>query len=349
MTRPSYLLLHETGELRARADLLEAMLAPCRICPHDCRVDRLADRTAICASGRLPIVSAWTPHFGEEPPIAGTDGSGNLFMGNCNLRCAYCQNHQISQRPRDQRSREVSFERLAGMMLELQEQGCHNLNFVSPTHFVPQIVRSLDLAAGRGLRLPIVYNTNAYDSTEVLRLLDGVVDIYLPDLKYSEDAAATAYSRAGEYVTHARAALREMHRQVGHRLELDDRGILRRGLIVRLLVLPNDQAGIRDSLTFLRDELSPKVALSLMSQYYPVHRATVDRHPLLSRRLMAGEYGRALDLLEELGMEEGWVQEFESPDYYRPDFDDRDAPFRDIRDFRDPLPSPGSPERSPHS
>jgi putative pyruvate formate lyase activating enzyme len=338
MTRPSYTILHETGELRARADRLEAMLSPCRLCPHDCRVDRLAGRTAVCRSGRLPIVSAYTPHFGEEPPIAGANGSGNLFLGNCNLRCVYCQNHQISQRPREARSREVSCERLAEMALDLQAQGCHNLNFVSPTHFVPQIVRALDLAAGRGLRLPVVYNTNAYDSTEALRLLDGVVDIYLPDLKYAEDAAAAAYSRAGTYVAHARAALREMHRQVGHELAFDERGILKRGLIVRLLVLPNDLAGIRDSLLFLRDELSPRVALSLMSQYYPVHRATVDRHPLLSRRLMAGEYGRALDLLEELGMEEGWVQEFESPDYYRPDFDDPAAPFRDIGDFRGPVP-----------
>ncbi|OGG52762.1 MAG: hypothetical protein A3F84_10055 [Candidatus Handelsmanbacteria bacterium RIFCSPLOWO2_12_FULL_64_10] len=337
MIEPSYLRLYETGELRARAERLDAMLASCDICPRDCRIDRLRDEVAACHSGYLPVVSSHTPHFGEEPPLVGEHGAGNIFFGNCNLRCVYCQNYQISQRRREQRGNEVSFERLAEMMLDLQGRGCHNINLVSPTHFVPQMVKALLIAAERGLRLPIVYNTNAYDSVQVLQLLDGVVDIYLPDLKYSDDGAGWKYSKIDGYVGHARAALREMYRQVGHDLTFDDRGLLRRGLLVRLLVLPNDQAGVRDSLLFLRDELSPKVALSVMAQYFPTNQATVERNPLLSRRIMAGEYWNVIDLLSELGLEEGWVQEFESADYYRPDFTDADVPFRDIRDFQGPL------------
>jgi putative pyruvate formate lyase activating enzyme len=347
MLEPSYLRLYETGELRARAERLEAMLASCDICPRDCRIDRLRDEVAACHSGYLPVVSSYTPHFGEEPPLVGKNGAGNIFFGNCNLRCVYCQNYQISQRHREQRANEVSFERLSEMMLDLQGRGCHNINFVSPTHFVPQMVKALLIAVEQGLRLPIVYNTNAYDAVQVLRLLDGIVDIYLPDLKYSHDEAGWKYSKIDGYVGHARAALREMYRQVGPDLIFDDQGLLRRGLIVRLLVLPNDQAGLRDSLLFLRDELSPKVALSVMAQYFPANQATVERNPLLSRRIMASEYGNALDLLSELGLEEGWVQEFESADYYRPDFTDADVPFKDIRDFQGPLSSAYVPTPSP--
>ena len=339
MTEPSYIRLYETGELRERVERLEAMLASCDICPRDCFVNRLKDEVAACHSGYLPVVSSHTPHFGEEPPLVGKNGAGNIFFGNCNLRCVYCQNFQISQRHREQRVNEVSFERLAEMMLDLQSRGCHNINLVSPTHFVPQIVKALLIAAERGLRLPIVYNTNAYDSVEALKLLDGVVDIYLPDLKYSDDDSGWRYSKIEGYATRAQAALREMYRQVGHELAFDGDGVLQRGLVVRLLVLPNDQAGIRDSLLFLRDELSPKVALSIMAQYFPVNQATVARNPLLSRKLMASEYWNALDLLEALGMEEGWVQEFESADYYRPDFTDASVPFKDIRDFQGPLSS----------
>ena len=229
------------------------------------------------------------------------------------------------------------------MMLDLQAQGCHNINLVSPTHFTPQIVKALVIAVERGLRLPIVYNTNAYDSVEVLGLLDGIVDIYLPDLKYSDDGAGRAYSKISGYVDHARAALREMYRQVGHELVYDDRHSLHRGLIVRLLILPNDQAGIRDSLRFIRDELSPKVALSVMAQFFPANQATVERNPLLSRRIRPAEYWSVLDMLEEFGLEEGWVQDFDSPDYYRPDFTNGEVPFRDIRDFQPPLPSAHTP------
>src|ERR1700704_13324 len=261
MRTPSYIKLLETGELESRAERLMEMLRVCRICPRDCDVNRLNDEVAACYSGLLPIVSAYTAHFGEEPALVGTRGAGNVFMGLCNLRCVYCQNYQISQTFKEQRKNEVSFERLAEIFLELQEQGCHNINWVSPTHFASQLVKSLHIAALRGLRLPVVYNTNSYDSVEVLKLLDGIVDVYLPDLKYSQDDAGREYSKVTEYVRHSRAALAEMHRQMGDCLEYDENGLVKRGLIIRLLVLPNDIAGIHESLQWIRRELSPKVAV----------------------------------------------------------------------------------------
>jgi putative pyruvate formate lyase activating enzyme len=280
-------------------------------------------------------VSSFTPHFGEEPALTGTRGAGNIFFGNCNLRCVYCQNYQISQTHKEQLKNEITHERLAEIMLELQSRGCHNINFVSPTHFAPQMARSILLGAEAGLRLPIVYNTNAYDSVAVLQLLEGIVDIYLPDLKYAEDEAGYKYSKVGGYNVHARRAIAEMYRQVGDELIFDERGLLQRGLIIRLLVLPNDIGGVRESLEWIRDELSPRVAVSLMAQYYPTHQAATSKHHLLlSRRITETEWLRALSALDELGMEEGWVQEFDGAAYYyRPDFGNRETPFNDIRDF----------------
>src|SRR5919205_992214 len=184
--RPAYLALYESGELAKRVEALERMLLSCTVCPLDCGNDRTRGELARCYSGDLPVVSSYTPHFGEEPALVGKHGAGNVFFGNCNLRCVYCQNYQISQAYKEQIKNEVTHERLAEMMLELQARGCHNINFVSPTHFAPQLARAVLIAAGRGLAVPVVYNTNAYDSVEVLRLLEGVVDIYLPDLKYSD-------------------------------------------------------------------------------------------------------------------------------------------------------------------
>src|SRR6266850_3880425 len=211
MNKPSYIELLKTGELESRVERLMEMLRICRICPRDCDVDRLNDDVAACYSGLLPIVSTYTAHFGEEPALVGTRGAGNVFLGLCNLRCVYCQNFQISQTFREQRKNEVSFERLAEIFLELQEQGCHNINWVSPPHFAPQFAKSLLIAARQGLRLPIVYNTNAYDSVEVLKLLEGIVDVYLPDLKYSDDEAGREYSKVTGYLQHSRIALREMY------------------------------------------------------------------------------------------------------------------------------------------
>jgi putative pyruvate formate lyase activating enzyme len=334
--RASYLQLYETGELARRVAALEHLLEACTVCPLDCGNNRLEGELARCYSGQLPVVSSYTPHFGEEPALTGTRGAGNIFFGNCNLRCVYCQNYQISQAHKEQIKNEVTHERLASMMLELEARGCHNINFVSPTHFAPQLARAVLIAARSGLKLPIVYNTNAYDSVEVLRLLENVVDIYLPDLKYADSTEGYTFSKVPNYTEHARAALKEMFRQTGDELIFDADGVLRRGLVVRLLVLPNDIAGVRESLEWIREALSPRVAVSLMAQYYATNRAATDeRYTLLSRRITESEWLRAVSLLDELGMEEGWMQEYDGAShYYRPDFRDRETPFKDIRDFQ---------------
>jgi putative pyruvate formate lyase activating enzyme len=322
---PSYLDLLLSGELAHRVEQLNRLLASCTVCPHDCGNDRMADEIARCHTGRLPIVSSYTAHFGEEPLLVGTRGVGNIFFGNCNLRCAYCQNHQISQNHRAERQHEVSIDRLAQIMLELQDLGCHSIGFVSPSHIVPQIVEAVAVAGRDGLRLPLVYNTNAYDSVEVLRLLDGIVDIYLPDLKYADDDLAYEYSSIRDYPRIAREAIVEMHRQVGGALALGPDGTVRRGLIIRHLVLPNDIAGSKACLRWVRDTLGPDVTISLMAQYFPAHRAA--SMPLLSRTVRQGEYERILEYLDDLGMGNGWAQEFEAHEYYRPEFERRDAPF----------------------
>jgi len=333
---PGYLKLLRANELEARVEQLEILLASCTVCPKDCGNDRLKDEIAACYSGRLPIVSSYTAHFGEEPCLSGTNGAGNIFFGNCNLRCAYCQNYQISQTWKQQRKNEVTHQRLAEMMLELQVKGCHNVGFVSPTHFAPQMARAIFIAAQNGLKLPIVYNTNAYDSVDVLRLLDGIVDIYLPDLKYADSDAGFQYSKVRDYAIHSRAAIKEMHRQMGAPLIFDGDGLLKRGLLIRLLVLPNDIAEVEKSLRWIHDELSPKTAISLMAQYYATNKAATDeRYILLSRRISEGEWFEAVSLLDDLGMEEGFIQEYESAShYYRPDFSDKEKPFKDIRDFQ---------------
>jgi putative pyruvate formate lyase activating enzyme len=334
-SNPSYLGLLDTGALSNRVEALEVLLERCTVCPRDCLNNRLANEIAACYSGRLPIVSSYTPHFGEEPPLVGTKGAGNIFFGNCNLRCVYCQNYQISQTHKEQIKNEVTHERLAEMMLELQSRGCHNINFVSPTHFAPQMARAILLAAEQGLRLPIVYNTNAYDSVQVLQLLDGIVDVYLPDLKYADDEAGYLYSKVSGYKEHSRRALSEMYRQTGDELVFSEDGLLKRGLVIRLLVLPNDIGCVRESLEWIKDELSPRVAVSVMAQYYPTNQAgTNQRYVLLSRRIRESEWLKAVSALAAVGMEEGWMQEFDGAAYYyRPDFADSEKPFKDIRDF----------------
>jgi len=335
MSEPGYLALLASGELEERVERLYALLSSCTVCPRNCGNDRVAGVLASCASGADPVVSSYTPHFGEEPVLSGTRGAGNIFLGNCNLRCVYCQNFQISQDYAGQRGNTVPVERLAEMMLELQARGCHNIGFVSPTHYAPQVARAVLLAAKRGLRLPIVYNTNAYDSVEVLRLLEGIVDVYLPDLKYADSAMGWTYSKVPDYADRSREALVEMYRQKGPRLEFDEDGLLRSGLLVRVLVLPNGVAGVSESLAWIAEALSPRVAISLMAQYYPIHRAaSSDKYAALNRSITAGEWEEAIAALEAAGLEQGFQQELETANrYYRPDFRDRETPFRDIRDF----------------
>jgi len=322
---PGYISLYRTGELERRAETLEARLASCDICPRECHVDRLNDELGYCHSGRLPIVSSVCAHHGEEPALSGTRGSGTVFFGNCNMRCVYCQNYQISQDWKKQRSMQIECRALAERLLYLQNQaGCHNINFVSPSHFAPQMVRAVLEAVPMGLRIPLVYNTGSYDSLATLKQLDGIVSIYLADLRYTSEAAARKYSRAPGYVTRARDAIKEMYRQVGD-LQLDESGVAQKGLIIRLLILPNGLAGTEESLRWLARELSPRVTISLMSQYLPQHKAR--QIPLLAHTISAAEYRGAVKCLQELGMENGWVQEMGSSEYYVPDFERKGDPF----------------------
>lgn len=322
---PSYLSLYKSGELAKRVRALEKHLERCDICPRNCGVNRLENETEFCSSGYLPIVSSYCAHFGEEPALSGNCGSGTIFFGNCNMACVYCQNYQISQDPARQKGHEVSFEKLAEIMLYLQnDQECHNINLVSPTHFVPQIVKALQIAVPLGLHVPLVYNTGGYDSLEIIKLLDGIIDIYLPDLRYASNENAIAYSSAPGYAQNARAAIKEMWRQVGE-LEQNERGVAEKGLIVRLLILPNEIAGVEESLHWLAKELSSEVTVSVMSQYSPQHKAP--GIPLLSRCVSGGEYAAVVRVMEKLRMENGWLQEMSSTQYYLPDFNRKGHPF----------------------
>jgi putative pyruvate formate lyase activating enzyme len=265
---PSYLALHESGELARRAEEAVRALGSCEVCPRNCRVDRLADRAKVCATGRLARVSSYFPHFGEEDCLRGTRGSGTIFFAFCNLRCVFCQNHDTSQSGVGD---EVSAERLAAMMLELQADGCHNINFVTPEHVVPQILEALPIAIDRGLRLPLVYNTSAYDSLESLRWMDGVVDVYMPDFKVWTKASAIRYLKAKDYRDVACRVVAEMHRQVGP-LVIDEHGLARRGVLVRHLVMPGLVEEAADIFAFLAS-LSRETYVNVMGQYRPEYRA----------------------------------------------------------------------------
>ncbi len=300
---PSYLRLHASGELASRAERAREQLRHCTLCPRRCRVDRIAGELGVCRSGALARVASWNRHRWEEPPISGSRGSGTIFFSGCTGACIFCQNYPISQLGV---GRDVSGDDLAGMMLELQRKACHNLNLVTPTHFVPQVLAALELAIPRGFRLPVVYNTSGYEAVETLRLLDGIADVYLPDAKYADDATARRMSGFREYVEHNRAALLEMSRQVGPQLELDGDGLALRGMIVRHLVLPGGLAGSRDVARWLADNLGPQVPVSVMSQYFPAHRAL--GHPMLGRKVTPEEYDEAVAAFVEAGLETGWQQ-----------------------------------------
>ena len=318
--------------MKRRAERLEARLASCDICPRECHVNRLENKHGFCRSGSLPLVSAVCAHHGEEPAISGSKGSGTVFFGNCNMRCVYCQNYQISQDRKKQKSKEMGFPKLAEGMLYLQDElGCHNINFVSPSHFVPQLVRAVLEAVPLGLRVPLVYNSSGYDSVASLRELDSIISVYLPDLRYASGKWARKFSHARNYVTHARAAIVEMYRQVGE-LVVDESGVAQRGLIVRHLILPNKIAGSEESLTWLAREVSPTVTVSIMAQYYPSHKARDER--LLSRTISQAEYEEVLRLLDELGLENGWVQEMGAAENYLPDFDREGHPFSVSADLK---------------
>ncbi len=295
--RPSYLDLHEKGILEDRAAEAQSRLESCRLCPRECKVNRQADQKGFCRTGRRAVVSSCSPHFGEEDPLVGTGGSGTLFFSHCNLLCLFCQNYEISHLGEGQ---EVSPDQLARMMLHLQELGCHNINFVSPSHVVAQILAALPVAIEGGLRVPLVYNTGGYDSLETLHLLDGVFDIYMPDLKFMNGEISDQQCRAKDYPVRAREAIKEMHRQVGD-LVVGPDSIAERGLLVRHLVLPGGLAGTRAAMRFLAREVSLDTYVNIMDQYRPCGEAM--GQPPLNRRISRKEYEEALNLAVEEGIQ----------------------------------------------
>lgn len=337
------------SELELRAQQAYEIYRECRVCPHACGVDRTQGQTGYCGQTDLLRVSSSVRHFGEEPPLVGTGGVGNLFVTACNMRCDYCQNFQISQLwqdPTDAVSLEQSWLSTAQKMLCLQEEGVHFIGWVSPSHVVPGLLKSLSLAREMGLKIPIIYNTNGYDALPTLKLLDGVVDIYLPDLKYAHSATAKKISHIQEYPEFSRQAVLEMYRQVGS-LEIGEDGLAQRGLLVRHLLLPEDHAGTWETLCFIALELSPSVPLSLMSQYRPVHKAALlaggtsshpqskssdlgsnfSAEPLLNREINREEYERAITMARELGFENLYLQPLEATVHNLPDFNNPENPF----------------------
>ncbi len=294
--RPSYVELYEKGELEKRVKKALKLLESCKICPRECGVNRLKGEKGFCRTGRLAIVSSYNPHFGEEAPLVGKNGSGTIFISSCNLLCSFCQNYEISHL---MEGTEVTADQLAYMMLELQRIGCHNINFVTPTHVVPQILEALLIAVKEGLSVPLVYNTGGYDKVETLRLLEGVFDIYMPDFKFWDSKWSKKYMNAPDYRERAIAAIKEMHRQVGDLL-INEEGIAERGLIIRHLVMPNGIAGTEKIMEFIAKEISPNTYVNVMDQYRPCGRAPED--PVINRMITAYEYREAIEAAKKAGL-----------------------------------------------
>lgn len=292
----SYRALWETGELKEREKAAWERLRCCNLCGHECGVDRLSGETGICEADDTVLISSWGPHFGEEPPLVGRCGSGTVFFTGCNLKCVFCQNWDISQMGM---GRQISTDELGKIMASLQKAGCHNINLVTPTHCVPQILAALIAACDKGLSIPLVYNCGGYESVETLKILDGIVDIYMPDVKYARREHALRYSGAKDYPKVAKAALREMHRQVGD-LVIDKNGIARRGLLFRHLVLPGGLAGTAEIMEFIAKEISQDTYINIMAQYRPEYRAR--EYPPLNRRITSHEYREAIEIARNQGL-----------------------------------------------
>lgn len=296
--RPAYLNLYESGELNKRVERAVAQLESCQVCPRNCKVNRLNNETAACHTGRYAQVSSHFAHFGEEDCLRGRNGSGTIFFSMCNLRCVFCQNYDISQA---NKGPEVTPAELASMMLDLQRQGCHNINFVTPEHVVPQMVEALPVAIERGLRLPIVYNTSAYDSMESLELLEGIVDIYMPDFKFWDSKISLMYVKAKDYADAARRAIKEMHRQVGD-LVVDENGLAKRGVMVRHLVMPDGLAGTREIMHFIATEISKNTYVNIMAQYYPAGKVDDKKYAEINRYITKEEYEEAVEIATSEGL-----------------------------------------------
>ena len=293
---PMYLETLTPVELKDRSEKLNELLKECRLCPNECSASRTIGEIGDCSSTVEVIISSYGPHFGEEPPLTGHLGSGTIFFTNCNLRCEFCQNFDISQLGKGE---SVSTEDLAEIMIGLQNQGCHNINLVTPTHFTPQIIYSLIIAIEKGLEIPLVYNCGGYESVETLKLLEGIIDIYMPDIKYSINEAAEKYSHIKNYWDVARRAVKEMYRQVGD-LKVSKRGIAQRGLLIRHLLLPNNLSGSKSIIDFVAEEVSKETYFNLMDQYYPAFKA--GKYDELNRRISKNEFDDADDYASQRGL-----------------------------------------------
>jgi putative pyruvate formate lyase activating enzyme len=300
-------------------------LSHCECCPRKCGVDRFGLKAGFCRVNAAVQISHAGLHFGEEPPISGTQGSGTIFFAGCNLRCVFCQNYQISQEFKQNQTRTLTTDELASEMLYLQDKGAHNINFVSPSHVIYQMADAILIAKEKGLVIPVVYNSNGYDSVDALRQIRGLVDIFLPDIKYLENGTARQFSKVKDYADIVPAVLKEMLDQVGH-LQMDDNGIALRGLLVRHLVLPGFMANSRKCLDFLAD-LSAEIYISIMSQYSPQYKAC--KYPDLNRALTEDEYNEITDYALDLGLENAFIQELESQEHYLPDFE-QESPFTPV-------------------
>ncbi len=296
MNEAGYLALLESGELLQRVEVLNKMLEDCVLCPHQCKVNRIKGEIGYCKTLRNVVISAAEPHFGEEEELVGHNGSGTIFFSHCNLRCAFCQNYEISYCGE---GKEVTVQKLSELMLSLQKRGCHNINLVSPSHIVPQVIEAIYMAARNGLVIPIVYNSGGYDLTDTLKLMEGIIDIYMPDIKFSSDELARRYIGVKEYSKIARAAVKEMYRQVGN-LKVDKQNIAYKGLIIRHLVLPQNLAGTDEIMGFIATELSKDVYVNIMAQYYPEHKAYGILE--LSRRITREEYREAVESAKQAGL-----------------------------------------------
>lgn len=294
---PAYLRLYKTGELFTRIEALQKILEDCCLCPQNCRVNRLKGEKGVCRVGHLPMVSSYHAHFGEERPLVGHHGSGTIFLAFCNLKCLFCQNYDISHQGE---GKEVSYEEMGSMMVSLMRQGCHNINFVTPSHQVSQIIASLPYAIEQGLEIPLVYNCGGYESVETIRLLDGIFDIYMPDFKYFDNAIAKKLSAASDYVERAKESIKEMHHEVGD-LVIDTQGIAQRGLLVRHLVLPNGLAGTQGVMRFIAREISKNTYVNIMDQYRPCYKASEQLS--MNRRITRDEYDEAIRITREEGIE----------------------------------------------
>jgi len=297
---PSYLNLFERGELNERIQHLKKFLKECRLCPRECRVNRLDGKVGVCQAGSELMISSVFPHFGEESPLVGHSGSGTIFLTHCNLRCVFCQNYDISHFSKGEW---MTSSNLAYSMLRLQGAGCHNINFVTPTHYVPQIVSSLPEAIGKGLRLPLVYNCSGYESLEVIRLLEGLIDIYMPDTKYMDEGYSMRFSNAPDYPLVIQKVLKEMHRQVGD-LVTNSKGIAERGLLIRHLVMPNGVASSEEVLRFIAEEISVHSYVNIMDQYRPEYRA--HEYPEIARRITHKEYLEAVQIAKRFRLYRGF-------------------------------------------